>query len=251
MEGSGSGRRIRGATVSTGPINDISIDVRRPRSGEDAREVRDRRLNTHRDRIEPCWRFWLGGHFAQLRARLARLASVDTTSDGKNRWSWLLFLLGRTSNRPIPPKISNFRLFAHAEIMRIRFFQTVRLCSSVFKNRLASIVSLRNRRRSGVSYQRELTLWSLLPRRNRTTFQSGFGSFFHHPFLSLPSTTHVFAEESQRTFILTTNIGLAKPPPAPQRTSAARSLADSTYSPLRIASSIAKGRIGFDPTLRY
>ena len=137
MEGSGSGRRIRGATVSTGPINDISIDVRRPRSGEDAREVRDRRLNTHRDRIEPCWRFWLGGHFAQLRARLARLASVDTTSDGKNRWSWLLFLLGRTSNRPIPPKISNFRLFAHAEIMRIRFFQTVRLCSSVFKNRLA------------------------------------------------------------------------------------------------------------------
>ena len=122
MEGSGSGRRIRGATVSTGPINDISIDVRRPRSGEDAREVRDRRLNTHRDRIEPCWRFWLGGHFAQLRARLARLASVDTTSDGKNRWSWLLFLLGRTSNRPIPPKISNFRLFAPAEIMRIRFF---------------------------------------------------------------------------------------------------------------------------------
>ena len=158
MEGSGSGRRIRGATVSTGPINDISIDVRRPRSGEDAREVRDRRLNTHRDRIEPCWRFWLGGHFAQLRARLARLASVDTTSDGKNRWSWLLFLLGRTSNRPIPPKISNFRLFAPAEIMRIRFFQTVRLCSSVFKNRLASIVSLRNRRRSGVSCQRELTL---------------------------------------------------------------------------------------------
>ena len=137
MEGSGSGRRIRGATVSTGPINDISIDVQRPRSGEDAREVRDRCLNTHRDRIEPCWRFWLGGHFAQLRARLARLASVDTTADGKNRWSWLLFLLGRTSNRPIPPKISNFRLFAPAEIMRIRFFQTVRLCSSVFKNRLA------------------------------------------------------------------------------------------------------------------
>ena len=137
MGGSGSGRRVRGATVSTGPINDISIDVRRPRSGEDAREVRDRRLNTHRDRIEPCWRFWLGGHFAQLRARLARLASVDTTADGKNRWSWLLFLLGRTSNRPIPPKISNFRLFAPAEIMRIRFFHTVRLCSSVFKNRLA------------------------------------------------------------------------------------------------------------------
>lgn len=142
MGGSGSGRRVRGATVSTGPINDISIDVRRPRSGEDAREVRDRRLNTHRDRIEPCWRFWLGGHFAQLRARLARLASVDTTSDGKNRWcgrgccSCSSRSSGPRANR-IPAKISNFRLFARTEITRIRFFQTVHLCSSVFKNRLA------------------------------------------------------------------------------------------------------------------
>ena len=181
MEGSGSGRRIRGATVSTGPINDISIDVQRPRSGEDAREVRDRRLNTHRDRIEPCWRFWLGGHFAQLRARLARLASVDTTSDGKNRWSWLLFLLGRTSNRPIPPKISNFRLFAHAEIMRKRFFQTVRLCSSVFKNRLASIVSLRNRRRSGVSYQRELTFSFTVAQKESYGFSVRLWFFFPPP----------------------------------------------------------------------
>ena len=181
MGGSGSGRRVRGATVSTGPINDISIDVRRPRSGEDAREVRDRRLNTHRDRIEPCWRFWLGGHFAQLRARLARLASVDTTSDGKNRWSWLLFLLGRTSNRPIPPKISNFRLFAHAEIMRIRFFQTVRLCSSVFKNRLASIVSLRNRRRSGVSCQRELTFSFTVAQKESYGFSVRIWFFFPEP----------------------------------------------------------------------
>lgn len=181
MEGSGSGRRIRGATVSTGPINDISIDVRRPRSGEDAREVRDRRLNTHRDRIEPCWRFWLGGHFAQLRARLARLASVDTTSDGKNRWSWLLFLLERTSNQPIPPKISNFRLFAPAKIMRIRFFQTVRLCSSVFKNRLASIVSLRNRRRSGVSCHRELTFSVTVAQKESYGFSVRLWFFFPQP----------------------------------------------------------------------
>ena len=56
--------------------------------------------------------------------------------------SWLLFLLeydrssGPRANR-FPAKISNFKLFARTEITRIRFFQTVHLCSSVFKNRLA------------------------------------------------------------------------------------------------------------------
>ena len=245
----GSGSAVgSGATVSTGPINDISIDVQRPRSGEDAREVRDRRLNTHRDRIEPYWRFWLGGHFAQLRARLARLASVDTTSDGKNRWSWLLFLLGRTSNRPIPPKISNFRLFAHAEIMRIRFFQTVRLCSSVIKNRL--------RGRSFVQSETAEGRGELLTRIDLSSlFPEGIVRFFSQDLVLFPepiphfvSTPLVFAEESQRTLALTTNIGLAKP--ASQRTSAARSLAEApTPASHRIVD--RKRTVGFDPTLRH
>ena len=219
--------------------------------------MRDRRLNTHRDRIEPCWRFWLGGHFAQLRARLARLASVDITLDGKNRWcgrgccSCSNRSSGPRANR-IPAKISNFRLFARTEITRIWFFQTVHLCSSVFKNRLADCFTPKPPKVGGELSTRIDLFVHCCP--------EGIVRLFSQD-LVLFSRTHssnchwapplVFAEESQRTFILTTNIGLAKPPPAPQRTSAARSLADSTYSPLRIASSIAKGRIGFDPTLRY
>lgn len=186
MGGSGSGRRVRGATVSTGPINDISIDVRRPRSGEDAREVRDRRLNTHRDRIEPCWRFWLGGHFAQLRARLARLASVDTTSDGKNRWcgrgccSCSSRSSGPRANR-IPAKISNFRLFARTKITRIRFFQTVHLCSSVFKNRLADCFTPKPPKRSGVSCQRELTFSFTVAQQESYGFSVRIWFFFPEP----------------------------------------------------------------------